>query len=462
MVSVALVWMAPLDALAQSGSSSPDFRQLVDMPYAELLENAAALRYSEAQIESLRKKLEKEEDAEKDRLKAEEKQIKEQVDFLRDQLKSLNGKGSRDSASTEASRQDLHCSIVSLERKLVDVKARRDKAVDLAYDNKYAKLDLIREWPAKKREIDLTIDSEAARQRRFGDVEDIGVRVLAKDQEDDIKKGEEAIQQMKAYGLMPPELEDKEVKAYVQRLADRIAASSDLKVPVRTTVLDSEEINAFALPGGFLFVNSGLIRKADTESELVGVLAHELAHSAARHGARLMKRATIANMFFQGAQIAAAILTGGVSTMAAYYALQYGFYGLGMVLDLALLGVSRDYESEADQLGVQYAWTAGYAPLGFTTFFDKMASEEGYVRSASFFRTHPPFYDRIISTFSEIEFLPPKADLKVDSTEFHDVKDRIVKLEKETEPERRNRPTLRRGPQCPEADSDEIDSPRIS
>jgi beta-barrel assembly-enhancing protease len=132
-----------------------------------------------------------------------------------------------------------------------------------------------------------------------------------------------------------------------------------------------------------------------------------------------------------------------------------------MVLDLALLGVSREYESEADQLGVQYAWKSGYAPLGFTTFFDKMASEKGYVRSASFFRTHPPDFDRILSTFSEIEYLPAKKHQKVDSTEFHAAKDRILKIEKETEPEQRNRPTLRRGdaPQCPE---EELASPAIS
>jgi predicted Zn-dependent protease len=104
---------------------------------------------------------------------------------------------------------------------------------------------------------------------------------------------------------------------------------------------------------------------------------------------------------------------------------------------------------------VQYAWKAGYAPLGFTTFFDKMANEEGHVRAASFFRTHPPFFDRIVSTFSEISYLPVKEDLKVDSTEFHQIKDRVMKMESETKTLDRNRPTLRRGPKCPDADEDE-------
>jgi predicted Zn-dependent protease len=214
-------------------------------------------------------------------------------------------------------------------------------------------------------------------------------------------------------------------------------------IPIKVTLLDSMEINAFALPGGFLFVNSGLVNKAESESELVGVMAHEIAHDAARHGARLTKRAQIANIVFQGAQVAAIIFTGGAAAIGTYYALEYGFYGLGMVLQLTLLGVSRDYESEADQLGAQYAWQAGYDPKGFISFFDKMANEEGYVRSASFFRTHPPFLERIISTFSEITYLPHKSELRMDSSAFHDAKQRIAALIHKREKEEKNKPSLR-------------------
>jgi predicted Zn-dependent protease len=153
------------------------------------------------------------------------------------------------------------------------------------------------------------------------------------------------------------------------------------------------------------------------------VMAHEIAHDAARHGARLMKRANITNLLFQAAQIGTGVFLGPVSP-GLFYAVQYGFYGLGMVLNLSLLGVSRDFESEADQLGAQYAWKAGYDPRGFITFFDKMASEEGYVRSASFFRTHPPFLERIISTFSEITYLPDNPNLVTDSSRFDDAKRR--------------------------------------
>jgi predicted Zn-dependent protease len=320
--------------------------------------------------------------------------------------------------------------------------------VPIAYQNKLAKLDLIQKWPGLRREIEANIEAGRARERRFGDVDDIGIRDLgieniADKQHSDIKTGKDAIEEMKRQGLMPKEVEDKDTGKYIQALAEEIARNSDLRIPLKVTLLDSMEINAFALPGGFLFVNSGLVNKAESESELVGVMAHEIAHAAARHGARLMKRAQIANIFFQGAQVAAIIFTGGVASIGTYYALQYGFYGLGMVLELTLLGVSRDYEAEADQLGAQYAWQAGYDPKGFITFFDKMANEEGYVRSASFFRTHPPFLERIMSTFSEITYLPPKKELRMDSSAFHEAKDRMRALTRKREAEERNGPTLK-------------------
>jgi predicted Zn-dependent protease len=181
---------------------------------------------------------------------------------------------------------------------------------------------------------------------------------------------------------------------------------------------------------------------------LAGVIAHEIAHVTARHGARLMKKANIYNYLFQVAQVAAMIFTGGTVGAGTYYALQYGFFGLGMVLNLTLLGVSRDFEEEADQLGAQYAWNAGYDPKGFVSFFDKMASEKGYVQSASFFRTHPPFYERIVSTFSEIEYLPPKRDLAVDSTAFRQIKEQLSKVQEQDGWKRQEKPTLRRGPEC--------------
>jgi predicted Zn-dependent protease len=279
-------------------------------------------------------------------------------------------------------------------------------------------------------------------------VEDIGVRAISEDQEKDIKLGEDALREMKLHGLFPPELESKEVKAYVQGISDRIAANSDVKVPVKLTVLHSEEINAFALPGGFLFVNTGLLDRARSESELAGVIAHELAHVSARHGAKLMRRANIANIMYQMAQIAIIVGTGGYGTIGTYYLFQAGFLGLGLVLDLSLLGVSREFEAEADQLGAQYAWKAGYDPRGFISFFDTMAAEKGYIRSASFFRTHPPYFERIVATLSEIEYLPTSGDLTVDSSTFRAFKAQLADVLRQEVEHQKDAPTLRREPPC--------------
>jgi len=176
--------------------------------------------------------------------------------------------------------------------------------------------------------------------------------------------------------------------------------------------------------------------------ELAGVIAHEISHDVARHSNKLMNRATIASIFYQAAQIAAIILTGGAAGIALSYALQYGFYGLGLVIDLKLLGISRDYELEADQLGVQYAWNAGYDPAGFIDFFDKMATHEGYVNSVSWFRTHPAFYDRMVATEKEIMFLPPKAAAIVQTTEFEEMKKELAPVTIKAEKEEVERPSL--------------------
>jgi predicted Zn-dependent protease len=261
-------------------------------------------------------------------------------------------------------------------------------------------------------------------------------------QEKDIKDGQEAVQQMKMSGLMPPEVDDPEVRKYVTSLAEQIGKHSDLKVPLKVTVLNSKEINAFALPGGFLFVQRGLLEAAENESQLAGVIAHEIGHVTGRHGNKLMKRATIASAIYQAAQIAAAILTGGAATIGTYYALQYGFYGLGMVLSLEMLGVSREFELEADQLGVQYAWNSGFDPSGFIEFFDKMATKEGYVNGLSWFRTHPPFYQRMVHSKREIMFLPPKEGLIQNSPAFDQMKKALAKVTARAEEEDKERPSL--------------------
>jgi Zn-dependent protease with chaperone function len=443
-----VVWQKIL-VLILTADLTVQLPDLTRKSYLELLELSPTLKFSDKDYDRAHEKLDSEKESEQDRLEKAEDKLNDQIKASRKQLDSLNKSGSRDTAVQKDERQRLHCQILDLEGRLRDTETERKQGVPILFDNRFAKLDLIRNWPTRKQEIAQLIELGQARNRKYGDVEDIGVRVVGEGQKDDIKTGEEAIRQMKSLQLMPKEVQDKELKQYVETLAATIAKNSDLKIPLKVTVLDSEEINAFALPGAFLFVNLGLINKAENESELAGVLAHEMAHAAARHGAKLQKRATIANIFMQAAQVAAVIFTGGVAGIGTYYALQYGFYGLGMVMDLTLLGVNRDYEMEADQLGVQYAWRAGFDPRGFVTFFDKMASQEGYVKSASFFRTHPPFYDRIVTTFSELEFLPPEGNLRMDSSDFTAAKHRVAVLQSKRKVEDENRPTLHQVPDCP-------------
>jgi predicted Zn-dependent protease len=212
-------------------------------------------------------------------------------------------------------------------------------------------------------------------------------------------------------------------------------------VPLKVAVLDSKEINAFALLGGFLFVERGLLEAVDDEAELAGVIGHEMSHVIARHGHKLMVRAGIMNILFQAAQIAAVLSSGGAGTFGVY-AVQYGFYGLGFVLDLNLLGVSREFELQADQLGIQYTWNSGYDPTGFVRFFDKMATTKGYVEGASWFYDHPPFYERMIEAEREITFLPQKDSVAVQTSEFAEMKKALTRLTTRAKLDEEKRPSL--------------------
>jgi predicted Zn-dependent protease len=155
-----------------------------------------------------------------------------------------------------------------------------------------------------------------------------------------------------------------------------------------------------------------------------------------------MKKATIASLLYQAAQIGALILTGGAASIAMSYILQYGFYGLGLVIDLKLLGVSRDYELEADQLGTQYAWNAGYDPRSFIRFFDKMATKQGYVNSVSWFRTHPPFFQRMVQTEREIMFLQQKPNATTQTAAFEQMKKELAPIAAKAEKEEVGKPSL--------------------
>ena len=424
-------------AAAAAPRNSTPLRQMLQKPYADLFDLAPSADFTANEIEAQRKALKEGEDFCVARFKQHAKQYRKQIAAAQKDLKlqtvSLN----------DGQRKEVHCRIQNLELLESEAQALASHAIPTAYDNLSSKLDLIQKWPALYQQTQQEIANGAYLHRRWADVKDIGFRQIAANQQDDIKKGQQAIEEMKRAGLLPPEVEDQAIQEYVNSVAQRIAKKSDLKVPLHVSVLQSREINAFALPGGYLFIERGLLEAADDEAELAGVLAHEMSHGAARHANKLMKRATIASIFYQAAQVAAIILTGGVAGIGTYYALQYGFYGLGLVLNLNLLGVSRDYELEADQLGVQYAWNSGYDPSGFIRFFDKIATREGYVNGASWFRTHPPFYQRMVETRREIMFLPLRPEAIVQTSAFEEMKVRLAPISIAANKEELGKPSLK-------------------
>lgn len=424
----------------QAASNPPDsLRSYLQKPYLELFELAPTLHFSPDQVRAQREAFTKAEEGCVNRFKQQSKDYEQQIEKAQSELRRNTTK------MTDPQRNESHCKIQNLDLLKSEADLLGRQAIPTAYDNLNAKLDLIEKWPALYRQTQQEIATEAYLRRKWADVKDIGFREIESDQQDDVKTGQEAIEELKRSRLLPPEVEDKAIQDYVNTVAQRIAAKSDLRVPLRVVVLQSKEINAFALPGGFLFLERGLLDAADDEAELAGVIAHELSHVVARHSHKLMKRATVASIFYQAAQIAAILLTGGVGGIGVSYALQYGFYGLGMVLDLKLLGVSRDYELEADKLGVQYAWNAGYDPAGFIRFFDKIATKKGYINGVSWFRTHPAFYQRMVETQREILFLPQKTDLMIQTSAFEEMKRNLAPISAKADQEDVKKPSLLMG-----------------
>jgi len=230
---------------------------------------------------------------------------------------------------------------------------------------------------------------------------------------------------------------DPVVNEYVNRVAQNIVRNSDAKVPFTVKVLDDDTVNAFALPGGFFFVQSGLILAADSEAELASVMAHEIAHVAACHAARQQTRGNIAQL----ATIPLIFVGGGIG---------YGIYqAAGIGVPLTFMKFQRNFEAQADYLGVQYLYAAGYDPKAFPQFFEKIEAMEkkkpGFVAKA--FESHPPTPARMEATQKEIAtILPPKPQYVVDTSEFEDVKARLAALEnrRRVGSGKENVPSLRR------------------
>ncbi|MGA6986958.1 MAG: M48 family metalloprotease [Terriglobales bacterium] len=274
------------------------------------------------------------------------------------------------------------------------------------------------------------------------DVDAIGNRGIGKRGFGDWYSLETEIRMGKQYSMQVENsvkmVQDPVVNEYVNRIGQNLVRNSDAQVPFTIKVIDSDEINAFALPGGFFYVNSGLILAADEEAELAGVMAHEISHVCARHGMRQLTRMNIAQL----ATIPLIFVGGGLG---------YGIYeASGLALPLTFMKFQRNFEAEADYLGLQYMYKTGYDPQAFISFFEKIQAKEkkkpGTISKA--FASHPQTPDRIEASQKEIAtILPARPQYIVSTSEFDDIKARLATIEnrhKVIEEKDGKKPSLRR------------------
>src|SRR5712692_243185 len=291
------------------------------------------------------------------------------------------------------------------------------------------------------------------------DVESVGNRSVGKgvnlySLEHEIAIGKGAAQEIERSAKL---ITDPVVTEYVNRVGQNLVRNSDAKVPFTIKVIDSDEVNAFALPGGFFYVNSGLILAADEEAELAGVMGHEIGHVAARHYTRSVTKGTI----LQWATIPLILLgPGGWGG--------YGLYqGLNLAIPMGFLKFSRDQEREADYLGLQYMYKAGYDPNAFVSFFEKLQAQERRRPGSipKIFSDHPPTPERVQKAQEEIAtILPARDEYIVTTSEFDLVKARLGKIENRNKLDEKksagDKPTLRtRTEQQKQDKADKTDAP---
>jgi len=235
-------------------------------------------------------------------------------------------------------------------------------------------------------------------------------------------------------------VQDPAITEYVNRVGQNLVRNSDAKVPFTIKVIDASEVNAFALPGGFMYVNSGLLLATDEEAELAGVMAHEIAHVAARHGVRQMTRANFANI----ASIPLIFVGGGVGYAA--------WSAAGIGVPMTFMKFSRGFEEEADYLGLQYMYKTGYDPQSFMSFFEKIQAKEKIKPGtmSKIFASHPSIESRIAKTQKQIDTkLPWSAQYVVTRSEFDEVRTRVAAVENRhriIEEKKDEKPSLRRRP----------------
>jgi len=294
--------------------------------------------------------------------------------------------------------------------------------------------------PTTKTDKDKKDDKKKNKKK---DPDEIGNRDVARGPnfyslEKEIALGKQLAQEVERQAKI---IDDPIVAEYVNRVGQNIVRNSDAKVPFTIKVVEDESVNAFALPGGFFFVNTGLILKADNEAELAGVMAHEIAHVAARHGTRQATKAELAN--YMSIPL---IFMGG-----------WAGYGIrqaaGFLVPMSLLKFSRAYESDADMLGLQYMYKTGYDPASFVDFFEKIEALEKKKHGAvaELFSSHPMTDDRIQAAQKNIQQnLEARPEYVVNTSEFNEVKNRLAMIENRRKVDDKsgdpNKPQLRKRP----------------
>jgi predicted Zn-dependent protease len=249
-------------------------------------------------------------------------------------------------------------------------------------------------------------------------------------------------------------VQDPAITEYVNRVGQNLVRNSDSKVPFTIRVIDASEVNAFALPGGFMYVNSGLLLATDEEAELAGVMAHEIAHVAARHAVRQMTRANFANI----ARIPLIFVGGGVGYAA--------WSAAGIGVPMTFMKFSRGFEEEADYLGLQYMYKTGYDPQSFMSFFEKVQAKEKIKPGtmSKIFASHPSIESRIAKTQKQIDTkLPSSAQYVVTRSEFDEVRTRVAAVENRhrvTDEKKDDKPSLRRAPKTTDDSNTETEDDR--
>jgi hypothetical protein len=344
-----------------------------------------------------------------------------------------------------------------MQQPVADQEKPADQSKDADKKDKNQEKKAKKERDKEKKELEKE-KKEAKKNKHSGgkdDVDAIGNRKVAGwdwySIESEIRMGKEYATQIEASLKL---VTDPTINEYINRVGQNLVRNSDAKVPFTIKVVDSDVINAMALPGGFFYVNSGLILAADNEAELAGVMAHEIAHVAARHTTRQLTR----YQFINYASLPLIFVGGGIGLAAREAA--------GIGIPMTFLKFSRGFEAEADYLGIQYMYKAGYDPNEFVNFFEKIQAQEKKKPGsmAKVFTDHPQTPDRITKSQEEIATILPAKDQYIETTsEFNDMKARLAAIEnrhKVDDNANPNKPSLRRGQSTASKDGDKKDDDR--